>query len=447
MYYPQNLFPKVIRFFKLRQNMILFKQILSDGTKMRLKYTHMEPEALAKMDKISAVRELYIDRKKSVNLTVEMDDEKAWDLFNKFPEHVLPPLPHGYQWVRANDNYSIIRDRRSEECDISLLLYGPDKTNYINFLLQVNEITTYSFGHTKEANGPPDRDYPMTSADFRVPDYDYSSKKYKGHVRGHLIDHQDTILSKKSLSTQDDRNYVPEPPDYEWGLGFRRLKIAELRKQTGGGAYAQLNMYSEHSLITANGTTVPDDVRVYTYTKQQGYLAKEVYHVEFEENMYRAPGVGVLKHAADHFATSINAAPVVACYSPDHSDRALRLQGRSSAVKEANIGTNLAPSRFIYKDKLYSACDSGNNEFETAGRQLHAGIYAENDNKISLEYLDRALFFGGKLDSLDSKKPIFTKKEKKEGCTFFKTCRVLFEDDDKTDDLTDKFRQLCSNSK
>ena len=369
-----------------------------------------------------------------------MDSAYAWTLFNLLPNFILPPLPHGYQWARANNNYSVIRNKGSQICSITLILYGPDNTNYINFICQIDNITTYSFAQTKTGVGPKNRDFPMSTKDYQVTGYNYSGKKYKSHIRGHLIDHQDTILHQETKSTYDFRNFIPEPPEYEWGLGFRRLKVDQLRKQPGGGAYAQFNTYFDRSFITSNGTKVPDDVRIYTYNKCNGYTPQEVYHVEFEENMYRPSGVSVLQNAAYKFATSISASPMVYYYDAMITDRGLRAHVRSSVVKEANIGTSLAPSRFIYKDKLYSACESGDREFETAGRQLHAGVCANYNPRTSVEYLKRAMFFGDTLTNLDEGIS-FTKDEKVEGMRFFKTDIGKYIDN--TEELVDHFKQLC----
>lgn len=404
---------------------------------MTIYHHHIEPKALEVSEQYSAARELYIEQQRLVKLTFEMSKEEAWDAFNALPKHVLPPLPHGYQWVRANDNYSVIRNEKAEKHAISIILYGPDAKQYINFICQVDDVTTYSFAHTKSGSGPKDRTYPMTNNDYKVLDYDYASKRYNSHVRGHLIDHQDTILGRGTLSTYDPRNYIPEPPEYEWGLGIRRLKVAELRKQRGGGAYAQLNTYPETPLVTMNGTLVPEDVRLYAYSHTNGYQAKDVFHVDFEESMKRPDGKKVLEHAALNFTSSVHASPVASLYNPDFSERALRGHAREAAVKEYNIGTSIAPSRFAYKDKLYSACDAGDREFETPGRQLHAGIFSEKEESTSNHYLKRSLFFGEKLGELDEGIG-FKAEEIREGKVFF---RKKGED---LSELADHFKQLCS---
>ena len=406
---------------------------------MPITYLHREPIALEKKDEISNPRELYVDNMRLVPLTFEMDSPGAWVLFNQLPEHILPPLPEGHKWVRANNNYSIIRNKRSEEHDIAIVLYGPDKTNYINFICRVDEVTTYSFGQTKNGSGPSKRTFPMTLDDFHVNGYDYSGKKYRQHVRGHLLDHQDSILGVPTISTYDARNFVPEPPEYEWGLGFRRLKVQELRN-SGGGAYAQLNCYSDRPLITKNGTPVPDDVRFYAYNKKPDYTAKEVFHVEFEENMFRPKGTPVLAHAASNFMSSLAASPVVATYDPDTSDRGLRLQCRNLAKKEQAIADEEVFSRFIAKDQGIAACTAGDVEFESAGRQLHAGTIAQR-KKTSLSYVKRALFFAGELEALDDQTiSVLNDKEIKEAGTFFKRQNSVA-----MEALEDQFKQLCAD--
>ena len=406
---------------------------------MLIQFIHKEPAALDKEDDTSNSRELYIDNMRLVSLKFEMDKEEAWDLFNQLPEHILPPLPEGYKWVRTNDNYSIIRNKRSENHEIMIVIYGPDKTKYINFICRVDDVTTYSFGHTKNGKGPGNRAYPVNLNNFRVDGYDYADKKYKQHVRGHLIDHQDSIIGVPTISTYDFRNYVPEPPQYEWGLGFRRLKVQELRN-SGGGAYAQFNSYSDKPFITQNGTPVPDDVRFYAYSKKPDYKATEVFHVEFEEDMFRPAGVSVLSHAAKNFMSSPDASPVVATYNPDSSDRALRLQCRNLSKKEQSIRSEKVVSRFLKKDQQIAAFSAADTEFESAGLQLHAGAIARR-KKTSLSYVKRALFFGNELAELeDDSVSVFTRDQINEAQTFF----AKRKDKGDMDALEDEFNALCS---
>lgn len=394
---------------------------------MNIVFKYKDPAALDKYEHVSPKRELFIESQELVELTFEMHQPEAWQLFNALPGHVLPPLPQGHHWVRANNNYSVIRNSRAQEHELTLVLYGPDKSNYINFICCVDGVTTYSFGHTKKGKGP-DRKFPMRGADYRVPGYDYTNKKYKAHVRGHLIDHQDTIRQNQNSSTYDRRNYVPEPPQYEWGLGFRNQKVAALRNHQHCGAYAQMNVYPETPLQTADGTNVPEDVRFFAYDKGNGYVAKEVYHVEFEEEMTRPKGKKVLEHAKERFLSSLESSPVVVPYAPELTDRALRHQGRTAAIKEKNILAQKIYSRFQEKDSLFSAYTAGDREFESAGRQLHAGIATKEVNQLSNSYLNRSRFFATQLADLDEIPP-YTKIEALEWQRYAKDKREVIDDE------------------
>jgi hypothetical protein len=403
-------------------------------------YKHIEPKALEKSDVISDRRELHIEAQRLVELTVEMDDANAWRVFNRLPEHVLPVLPQGYRWVCSNRNYSIIRNQNTEEKVIKIVLYGPDKNSNINFICIIDDVTTYSFAHTQINNHPGKANPPMSLSDYRVIGYDYSSKKYKGHVRGHLIDHQDTIMAGSMLSTHDRRNYIPEPPEYEWGLGIRRLKVKQIRDQPGSGAYAQFNSYSEVSLQTSDGTLVPEDVRFFSFNPGKNYIAKDMYHVEFEEDMKRPQGHAVLAHAATHFMSSLNAAPIVATYSPEMSDRALRLKVRNTSKKEQSIVQQGVFSRYLKKDQLLVAYDKGDDEFESAGHQLHAGILTGTGNH-AVNYIKRSLFFADQLNDLDDREiTLYSANDKREGKHFFDHT------DEDLGDLNDQFRQLTAST-
>jgi len=407
-----------------------------------IRYQHKEPQALAVSDTITDTRALYIDNQETVEITFEMDYTEAWSKFNQLPQHILPNLPQGYRWVSANSNYSVIRNQHIDEHSITIVLYGPDKNQDINFICLIDDVTTYSFAHTKAKNKPPAAKPPMSLSDYRVPGYDYSQKKYKSHVRGHLIDHQDTILGVPTLSTNDFRNYVPEPAEYEWGLGIRRLKVKALRDQSGGGAYTQFNCYSENSVRTEDGTRVPEDVRFYSFNyAHASYTPKDVYHVEFEEALHRAKGTPVLANAAARFMSSIDASPVVSVYSPDQSDRGLRLFSRTSARNEQQIENRTIFSRLPEKDTKFAACSAADSEFENAHRQLHAGVLTKTDKKASLSYLKRSLFFAEELLNFDDDDLTpYDEKSIHEGRHFFNNENESGD----MDDFLDQFRQFTT---
>lgn len=346
----------------------------------RITIIHEDDDAVSVNEDMSAARVLFANNHEPVPLQVEMDLPEGWEYFNKLPDHVLPPLSPGYEWTRVNNKYCIIREIDAKVDDLLLIIYGPDQvTHKINFIFRINNRTTYSFAHTKNGHGPGKRNYPMYTSGYRVPGFDYSGHRYGSHVRGHLVDHEDTILNANTRdlwSTEDPRNYVPEPPDYEWGLGFRNQKVKKLRQQRGGSAYAQLNVYPRRPLLTSNGTPVPEDVKFIAYSidPQRNYTADEAFDVEFDEDLTRRAGVKVLDHADANFAMDVRACPIVKPYSPQLSDRALRLQARDAFFKVAKIQDGNISSRFPERDALFASCDAANHEFETAGRHLGAGV-------------------------------------------------------------------------
>lgn len=395
----------------------------------RITITHEDLDALNITDDMSDARVIFIDNHETVSFTVELDRPEGWDHFNALPGHLLPPLSPGYEWARVNNKYCIIREHDAKEQELLLVIYGPDKvTNKVNFIFQINKQTTYSFAHTKNGKGPDNRDYPMSSSDYEVIGFDYKKHKYSAHVRGHLVDHQDTILnaSTKDLwSTVDPRNYVPEPPDFEWGLGFRNQKVRSLRKQKGGAGYAQLNLYPKKPLLTRNGTAVPEDVKFIAYKieAQKNYTADESFNVEFDEDLSRPSGMKVLDYATSHFMIDFDACPITSPYSPDTSDRAFRLQGRNQFYKIAKIEDGTISSRFKRRDILTASYQAGDHEFETAGRRLSAGgmFSKANNPEDSKVYAKRSLLFGDKLSKLDDDNiQPYTESDKKTASQFLK---------------------------
>jgi hypothetical protein len=287
----------------------------------------------------------------------------------------------------------------------------------------------------------------MSKDDFRVPGYDYSKHRYKtGHVLGHLIDHKDTMMvgQKEDWSTYDHRNYVPEPAEYEYGLGIRRLKVGKIRET--GGAYAQLNVYTKNSLETTDGTLVPEDIRFYAYTLPNYTVDISVLHVEFEENMKWPKGQKVLDHAAASLSTSLASCPIVTPYSPDHTDREIRYHARDAHLQHSKISTSDIVSRFPEKDKYHSAFTAGDTEYETAGRKLNAGMtaYGAGNATMSQQYVRRSLTYGEKLaESEKYGKNLYTKDEAKSATEFLKEAGKK---DDKFESFEDQFSKLCKDA-
>lgn len=412
-------------------------------------FSYANPEVLEKPEKTTALREHYIDRHEVVTLHFNMDCDEGYELFNDMPAHTLPLLPAGYQWVSFDGKYSLIREKTVPEQKFLIVIYGPNKNKIprINYIMQIDGVTAYSFAHTKNGEEPKRR-YPMSKGSYCVPGFNYQAARYKKeHVKGHLIDHKDTIMTTSSVdwSTYDARNYIPEPPEYEWGLGLRRLAVKKIRDRGDGGAYAQLTCYSDNPKITVNGTKVPDFVYFYPYrVDQYDYIKENPYNVEWLEKLSRPKGKKVLEHAEINFTTSVDAAPVVVPYDVRSPDRAFRYEGRQKLKKTQQIETGDVVSRFKGKDGLFANCDTGDMEFEGSSRKIFAALFADErqDKKnLSKKYIERSAKFGEGLIELDEKNVTIISTEAEKAIKPFFT---KHEEDPELDDLADIFRKLMA---
>lgn len=401
----------------------------------------------SEQDHLSHAREVHQESHEYVPLTIEMADEEALDAFYALPENVLPPnLPAQYRWVKKDDAHCIAKVSGAKDHALTLILYGPHaQTTKINFLFQVDGVTVYSFAHIQRPAQDPQRTYP-NGLDFRVPNFNYRKHKYSSHVRGHMIDHADTICSGSSedWSTYDRRNYTPEPPDYDWGLGIRNQQVKALRSSHTGSAYAQINEYTGPIEKTVDGTPVPSDVRFCTYSLKT-YNAEDIYHVEFSENFKRPKGKKVLEHAADTFTTSVAASPSVKSYNSNATDRDLRYWARNEEKKALAIRNGDVYSRFLNKDIVASALSSGNMEFETAGRKLHAGVLAGDQGKtaIAAGYIKHALSSAEKLLEDEEHKSAFNADEKTLTTRYLRKATENGSDDNEDyDGILDRMNQL-----
>lgn len=390
----------------------------------------------------SDLRHAYIDHHEVIELRIEVHHDDAWDCFNDLNVEVLPRLPHGYRWVEVENQYAVIKDETAAEHRLNLAIYGPDAKFQINYLFQVDDVTTFGFAHTRKTKNP-ERKHPIRKDGFRVPVFDYKQHKYGSHVQGHVIDQKDTITEvrpKDKWSAYDKKNFIPEPPDYHWGMGVRKQKVAEIRKQ--GAAYSQFMEYAEDCHVTIDGTPVPTAIYFSSYSCNRGiYHLKEVFNVEFEEDLSRPhKGVKYLDYAKRNFLTSPEAAPTVVPYSPNSTDRALRLLKRNSAKKAAGIADGSISSRFKDRDGLYAHTDSADIEMAGIDRRITAGKFANDagDSRTGLDYVKRALDFGEHQIDFDEKVPLFDINAHQRGQSFFRNYRG----DEDLDGLEDKLQQL-----
>ena len=192
--------------------------------KMPYSIKHKDTDVLDKQDDIDAATEIYIDRRELVVLRIDMEDLKALEIFNKLPAIVLPVLPPGYQWSRAKEKYSVIREKSAPKYKLSLRLYGPSKSGKVNCIFRVDDKTIWSFAHASSCGHGRKGEPPMSGDDYHVDGFPYMEPRpgvcFKNHMRGHLIDDASTIMRRDRdyWSTYDPYNYVPEPPNRHWGI-------------------------------------------------------------------------------------------------------------------------------------------------------------------------------------------------------------------------------------
>jgi len=416
---------------------------------------HFSPaEALGKNDQTSDKREIFIDQHEIVDLRFEFEEERAYQLFNELPEKLLPQLPKGYQWVRSNGKYGMMRHQDSVEHEMEVLIYGPDDKGLINFICRRDHVSFFSFAHTQDVGAPAQRRYPLTSKAYKVRGFDYTHTKYKHHIRGHMIDHHDSIL-KTWNSTADIRNYSPEAPIYEWGMGIRRLVTADLRALPHGGVYAQYNSYGLNPLKTANGTPVPDQVRLFTYQchvkndaagkRTTNYLSLDLFHISYAEPLEKPEQGKILEHARENYCADWESAPIIFAYEPEASDRGLRLRGRNIQKQAFRVSNGNAASRFVEHDFYDLSCIAGDYEFEGCSRRLSAGILSHEQNYQvhTVNYCGSSLNYAEKLMELELEDPskILEIQVRREAHAFFKSAN----DNDVMLGLSDRFEKLCAD--
>lgn len=416
---------------------------------MRYSNVLTNPSALALPDEVSQARELYLDRQTDVKVQVNMDFEEALPLFHQLPMHVLPPLPVAHQWVVHEGKYSVIRDKNAIEKDLSLTLFGPslNATPHINFLCAVDGVTTYSFTKALKGNGPASRKYPMQARDFHVNGYDYRpGMTFQNHMRGHLADHQDTIIRRLlTPSTQCSANFIPEPPVDAWGKFFRNQKVKIVRSL--GGYYAQCNEYDDLNNLTVNGTMVPTHARFYTFDRDYGF--NDVHHVSWTENLERANlTLTYVENYQQQFRSSERASPIVKAYEPAMTDRDLRSLRRSAIQDLNHIIHGTAKSRFSRNDQAHTAAKAANIEVTSShclplsARKLF-DVQRSDRVAVSVHEMQRSLYHMSNLQEISSSK-IYSDNTRQQSLMFFNDLRKLENDNTDVESLIDAFKQNCS---
>jgi len=416
---------------------------------MRYSNVLADPSALELPDEVSQARELYLERQTEVKVQVSMDFEEALPLFHQLPMNVLPPLPVGHQWVTHEGKYSVIRDKNAIEKDLSLTLFGPslNTTPHINFLCGVDGVTTYSFTKALKGIGPTSRKYPMQAKGFHVNGYDYRpGVTFQNHMRGHLGDHQDTIIRRLlTPSTQCSSNFIPEPPVDAWGKFFRNQKVKIVRSL--GGYYAQYNEYDDLKNLTANGTMVPTHARFYTFDRCYGF--NDVHHVSWTENLERANStLTYVENYQQQFSSSELTSPIVKAYEPAMTDRDLRSLRRDT-IKDLNqIINGTVKSRFNTHDQAHTAAKAANIEVTSSNclplsaRKLF-DVKRSDRVAVSVNEMKRSLHHMSNLQELSSPK-VYSNNTRQQSLMFFNELRKLENDNTDVERLVDEFKQNCA---
>lgn len=362
----------------------------------RIRTPIINREICSPPSKSSAARTLFLEKHEAVSLTINATDENAIPLFEQMPEDLLPTLPIGHQWGVENDGGkpAILKSIDAPEHELDIILYGPDK-NKINYIFQVDGVTWQSFSHTRAGKSPP-RKFPMTARHYTVKDFEYDDAK--SHIRGHCIDHQDTMLvgPQKFYSTFDCRNYIPEPHYKYWGLTMRRLITAEIRKNNN--AYMQFVHYPQTPYITIDKTPVPDYGYLYEvevdkdkpYTER--YSLEKVYNFDWDTHYAVKKGTGKVLDFAQNYKTSTESAPTVKIYDVSASDRDLRLQIRNMNKKYLSIMEGNIFSFDPKRDAFFIKNNCADKEFESINRKIEASLHAKKvkEDNVSKKYAKMA---------------------------------------------------------
>jgi hypothetical protein len=409
----------------------------------------VEPEGVLDIDEtMTPKRELYIGQMLPVTLEYEAHKEEAYNVINTMPAETLPQLPRGYVWARNDGKHSIIRHTMADEHKLKLILYGPNAAGQINFLFQVDGVTHYSFAHTRRGKDP-QRSYPMGQNDFRVPGFNYANADFNSHVKGHLIDHKDTmqIGPTATWSTYDLRNYIPEPPEYEWGLKIRNQQVGALRRMPSQTAYAQIVLYPGKPLLTINRTPVPEGGYFISFNVVGDQFTRlSVFDVTWGENMKRPNGTKVLEHANQNLTSSLAASPVVQVYSPEDTDRAVRYQLRDLNKTANAIADGTAKSRNPQRAEDFPRVGAADKEIEHSNNNLTAAITANRHRNIPAahQYTKRSLFQAEKLQEGGEASP-FSKDISQQGLLLFQSIEndsAWGDAEIDVESLTDQFRGL-----
>ncbi|CAG9330138.1 unnamed protein product [Blepharisma stoltei] len=222
------------------------------------------------------LKEIYSERIKSQHEYQSVSDSQEWMLIKSCLNPEAFPILSAYHHIENSENgYFISKHRDSPDNSISIFTFGSQSANKIDYIVQTNGQTTYSYASTKNPGYNGNR----VSFEFKADENRY--------VDGHCIDHGDTPSETLNLygklSTEHSANHIPEPWDTYWGLHYRNWLVRNLRKSSL--SYSQLVFYSDTPIVTNLGSHVPTGVLFFSHS-HEGNL-EEGWSIPWDSEIHR----------------------------------------------------------------------------------------------------------------------------------------------------------------
>lgn len=182
------------------------------------------------------------------------NDLNAIKLLECLDDYHLPYLPTGFIWVKPNKN-SLEVHRHVSTSEITFKIFVFKKVEkkgpiHIQYIVTVNNNPVQGYTTTKKDN----KYYGDRLYAYNLNKYKLDSERT---VRGHIIDHLDTIdlgeTRKKQNSTYCPFNYKPEIYG-KWAINKRKNIVEKWRANST--SYSEFIFYEFHEHLSKTGLTV-----------------------------------------------------------------------------------------------------------------------------------------------------------------------------------------------
>ena len=396
---------------------------------------------------------------------------------SRFPQHLFPILPESYRWsVQDNGKYVVECYNDTIPRYVEFVVYGPDKTNKVNYLTLFDGQNHQSFSHTRSETykgAKPGYDFyellgtPASGRATRS-----TERLGKRFLDGHCIDTADTMTnnpfnestSRKNDSNIDPKNHIPEPTETKWGKNIRQSHVRNLRRD--GGSYMQFPYYNENPILTNINAVLCNNIRQF----DNKYVPEGVYFVDVDDHYNITASYDIAwddpihkwvknnDHAKDQLQKrglkTWGLVPFV--YHPDSfnntqpsSALAAMTQGNKS-ISDIYSGAltfdELKRIQDLNYMELYSLNTAATNEFESTKYKILLASYliTRQSPKVKEAQLweKRAAYHATFLQEWDITLPIITDIECLNIQSSFRTDGF-----DSNDDKYDFWRQIYSNQK